>query len=73
MEVVEVVELETTDPALRGVVTLTSHTLGCKRRQRCAAVHDGLQRGLPVRKPCLPKSHLPFRRSGRQPSLHRSP
>jgi uncharacterized protein YndB with AHSA1/START domain len=45
-QVVEVVELETTDPALRGVMTITFSLADAPGGTDLLAVHDGLPRGL---------------------------
>ncbi|MBI1735850.1 MAG: SRPBCC domain-containing protein [Candidatus Rokubacteria bacterium] len=45
-QVVEVVEFETTDPALRGEMTITITLTGADGGTDVVAVHDGLPRGL---------------------------
>lgn len=45
-QVVEVVEFETTDPALRGVMTITISLADAEGGTDVLAVHDGLPRGL---------------------------
>jgi len=45
-QVVEVVEFETTDPALRGEMTITITLADAGGGTEIAAVHDGLPRGL---------------------------
>ena len=47
-EVVEVVEFETTDPALRGEMTITISLADADGGTDVLAVHDGLPRGLPT-------------------------
>ena len=46
-QVVEVVEFETTDPALRGEMTITITLADADGATDVLAVHDGLPRGLP--------------------------
>ncbi len=46
-QVVEVVEFETTDPALRGEMTITIVIADADGGTDVLAVHDGLPRGLP--------------------------
>jgi uncharacterized protein YndB with AHSA1/START domain len=46
--VVEVVEFETTDPALRGEMTITISLADADGGTDVLAVHDGLPRGLPT-------------------------
>jgi hypothetical protein len=46
-QVVEVVEFETTDPALRGEMTITISLADADGGTDVLAVHDGLPRGLP--------------------------
>jgi hypothetical protein len=45
-QVVEVVEFETTDPALRGEMTITISLADADGGTDVLAVHDGLPRGL---------------------------
>ncbi|MCK7473102.1 MAG: SRPBCC domain-containing protein [Rhodopseudomonas palustris] len=45
---VEVVEFETTDPALRGEMTITISLADADGGTDVLAVHDGLPRGLPT-------------------------
>src|SRR5215212_3036158 len=47
-QVVEVVEFETTDPALRGEMTITISRADADGGTDILAVHDGLPRGLPT-------------------------
>jgi uncharacterized protein YndB with AHSA1/START domain len=47
-QVVEVVEFETTDPALRGEMTITFSLANADGCTDILAVHDGLPRGLPT-------------------------
>lgn len=47
-QVVEVVEFETTDPALRGEMTITFSLADADGGTDILAVHDGLPRGLPT-------------------------
>jgi uncharacterized protein YndB with AHSA1/START domain len=47
-QVVEVVEFETTDPALRGEMTITMMLADADGGTDILAVHDGLPRGLPT-------------------------
>jgi len=47
-QVVEVVEFETTDPALRGEMTITISLADADGGTDVLAVHDGLPRGLPT-------------------------
>ena len=47
-QVVEVVEFETTDPALRGEMTITIALADADGGTDVLAVHDGLPRGLPT-------------------------
>jgi uncharacterized protein YndB with AHSA1/START domain len=47
-QVVEVVEFETTDPALRGEMTITFSLANADGGTDILAVHDGLPRGLPT-------------------------
>ena len=47
-QVVEVVEFETTDPALRGEMTITITLADADGSTDVVAVHDGLPRGLPA-------------------------
>src|SRR3990172_13409810 len=47
-QVVEVVEFETTDPALRGEMTVTIALADADGGTDVRAVHDGLPRGLPT-------------------------
>ena len=47
-QVVEVVEFETTDPALRGEMTITISLVHADGGTNVLAVHDGLPRGLPT-------------------------
>jgi uncharacterized protein YndB with AHSA1/START domain len=47
-QVVEVVEFETTDPALRGEMTITIALVDADGGTDVVAVHDGLPRGLPA-------------------------
>jgi len=47
-QVVEVVEFETTDPALRGEMTITIALTDADGGTDVLAVHDGLPRGLPT-------------------------
>src|ERR687896_1038986 len=47
-QVVEVVEFETTDPALRGEMTITISLTDADGGTDVLAVHDGLPRGLPT-------------------------
>jgi uncharacterized protein YndB with AHSA1/START domain len=46
-QVVEVVEFETSDPALRGEMTITISLADADGGTEILAVHDGLPRGLP--------------------------
>jgi uncharacterized protein YndB with AHSA1/START domain len=46
--VVEVVEFETADPALRGEMTITITLADADGGTEVLAVHDGLPRGLPI-------------------------
>src|ERR687896_2686875 len=46
-QVVEVVEFETTDPALRGEMTVTTTLTDADGGTDVLAVHDGLPRGVP--------------------------
>ena len=46
-QVVEVVEFETTDPALRGEMTITITLADAEGGTDVVAVHDGLPRGVP--------------------------
>jgi uncharacterized protein YndB with AHSA1/START domain len=45
-QVVEVVEFETTDPALRGVMTITTSLADVDGGTEVLAIHDGLPRGV---------------------------
>lgn len=47
-QVVEVVEIETTDPALRGEMTITMTLTGANGGTEVLALHDGLSPGLAV-------------------------
>jgi uncharacterized protein YndB with AHSA1/START domain len=47
-QVVEVVEFETTDPALRGEMTITTTLVDADGGTDILAVHDGLPRGVPT-------------------------
>ena len=47
-QVVEVVEFETTDPALQGEMTITFTLADADRGTDLLAVHDGLPRGVPA-------------------------
>jgi len=47
-QVVEVVEFETTDPAMRGEMTITITLADANGGTDLIAVHDGLPRGLPT-------------------------
>jgi uncharacterized protein YndB with AHSA1/START domain len=47
-QVVEVVEFETTDPALRGEMTITISLADAQGGTDVVAVHDGLPRGLSI-------------------------
>ena len=47
-QVVEVVEFETTDPSLRGEMTITIALADADGGTDVLAVHDGLPRGLPT-------------------------
>jgi uncharacterized protein YndB with AHSA1/START domain len=47
-QVVEVVEFETTDPALRGEMTITISLADADGGTDVLAVHDGLPRGVPT-------------------------
>ena len=47
-QVVEVVEFETTDPALRGEMTITISLDDADGGTDVLAVHDGLPRGVPT-------------------------
>ena len=47
-KVVEVVEFETTDPAMRGEMTITISLADADGGTEILAVHDGLPRGLPT-------------------------
>jgi uncharacterized protein YndB with AHSA1/START domain len=47
-QVVEVVEFETTDPALRGEMTITITLTDADGGTDVVAVHDGLPRGVPI-------------------------
>jgi uncharacterized protein YndB with AHSA1/START domain len=47
-QVVEVVEFETTDPALRGEMTITISLADAEGGTDILAVHDGLPPGLPI-------------------------
>src|SRR6266853_1133013 len=47
-QVVEVVEFETTDPALRGQMTITISLADAGGGTDILAVHDGLPRGVPA-------------------------
>ncbi len=46
--VVELVEFETADPALRGEMTITITLADANGGTEVVAVHDGLPRGLPT-------------------------
>ena len=48
-QVVEVVEFETTDPALRGEMTITISLADADGGTEINAVHDGLPRGVPAK------------------------